>query len=197
MYNSDTYTLSGSPDELSRVLRCSVAEFNIALGDLQHHNAAIVGVRNGVVTLVSRRLEREHKKRKQGALRISKYREKRVCNAESASVSEYASASDSSGKGGLGERAVELPRGFPPTVDEAIHQTQLIGADAAFVTTLWNGAMARNGQDALGQDIRSWPHYVAKHWPKEQAKRFEDKKKQNPYAAEERARAERTRRLLG
>jgi hypothetical protein len=93
MYNSDTHTLSGSPEELSRVLRCSVAEFDTALIDLQHHNAAIVGVRNGVVTLTSRRIERMLKKRKQGSLRVSKFRSNRGCNAESASASASASES--------------------------------------------------------------------------------------------------------
>ncbi len=91
MYNSDTYALSGTPDELSRVLRCPVAEFNIALSDLQRHNAANVEVRNGVVTFVSRRLEREEKRRENGRLRVNEHRKRKVCNTEVASASVFAS----------------------------------------------------------------------------------------------------------
>ena len=84
------------------------------------------------------------------------------------------SVSDSvsvSGNGGAGEREIDLPHGFPPTMDEAIRLAGHCGADPGFVTTLWNSAMAQGGITGNGRPITSWAHYVAKHWPNEVAKR--------------------------
>lgn len=103
MYNSDTYALSGTPEELSRVLRCDVAEFNIAMSDLAKHNAAVLERRNGIVTITSRRLERLHKSRESGRLRKHNQRERQKCHAKvpSAYTSAYES-SDGNGDRGKG-----------------------------------------------------------------------------------------------
>lgn len=162
MYNSDTFTLSGTPADLARVLRCDVAEFASALEELTRTNTACHSNRNGVVTLVSRRLERAHKERKSAGLRQQKLREKRKCHANVTSA--YASASDSaSGKGGVGEREVEpppLPPGFPPTVDDALLQCEMVAVPKEFVMQAWAKAHGRGGEDAKGRPIRNFPSTV-------------------------------------
>jgi len=179
MISNDTYMLeAASRSDLAIMLRCRVDELTRALTSLQASGLGDVKLEsNGAVTLMSRRLEREFSARKNGRDRVSEFRKKRrcndPCNGHVPSVSVSGSDSSSEGKGGVGERGVELPARFPSTVDDAILQSGIVGADAPFVTTLWNSAMARNGMDGAGQPIRSWSHYVAKHWPKEQASRLE------------------------
>jgi len=116
MYNSDTFTLEGTPCELARVLRCTVAEFHAALGELQKTNAACHSSRNGVVTLTSRRLERAHKARTGARLRQQRLREKPPCHAVVPSASAY--ASDPPGNGGAGERGLS---NHPPIANVLAH----------------------------------------------------------------------------
>lgn len=51
--------LVGNAEQLSRVSRCSVAQFNAAAADLLNTGAAEVFERNGVFTIICRRLKRE------------------------------------------------------------------------------------------------------------------------------------------
>lgn len=67
-------SLSGTIEQLSRLARCVPADLALALTDMQTTGAAIVTERNGVVTVLSRRLEREAKAREANALRQAKYR---------------------------------------------------------------------------------------------------------------------------
>jgi hypothetical protein len=66
--------LRGTPDQLARVARTSTADLTQALTDLQATGAADVTERNGVVTVVNRRMKRESKERKQTALRVFRHR---------------------------------------------------------------------------------------------------------------------------
>ena len=91
MYNSNTFTLSGTPEELARVLRCSVSEFTSALQDLSIHNAAVLDTRHNVVTLISRRLQRLHKSRESMRLRKQSQRERQKCHTQVTSASVSAS----------------------------------------------------------------------------------------------------------
>lgn len=66
----------------ARLLRCSVREVTQCIDELKQHdicNAVTLG--NSDVTLSSRRLLREEKRRRGAAMRVSRHREKRVCNA--------------------------------------------------------------------------------------------------------------------
>lgn len=67
----------------------------------------------------------------------------------------------------------ELPHNFPVTVDDAVMQCSMVGADPVFITRLYNSAMSKHGKDGAGQPITSFRHYVAKHWPNEVSKRHE------------------------
>lgn len=69
------------------------------------------------------------------------------------------------------ERPIEPPKGFPASADDAVRLAGACGADPVFISTLWNSAMAQGGIAGNGRAITSWQHYVAKHWPGEQAKR--------------------------
>lgn len=172
MINSSSYALEGTPRQLARVLRGTESEFLTALEDLSSTGVAHVTQRNGVVTLICRRLKREHNSRESARLRKQKSREKNTSHTKVTSAYAYASGSER--KGGSGEReTVELPSGFPPSVDDAIRRCAGFCTDAPFITSLWNGAMARGGMDGAGQPIRRWANYVAKHWPKEQSRRAE------------------------
>lgn len=55
---------------------------------------------------------------------------------------------------------VELPPRFPRTEREAVAACAAAGCPEAFAVETWNLAMSRNGRDAKGQPIGSWPHYL-------------------------------------
>lgn len=63
---------------------------------------------------------------------------------------------------GVGEGAVELPKGFPSTEQEALKIAEFVpGASPEFGLKIWNKAMSRNGEDSKGVPIRSFRHYLA------------------------------------
>jgi|CXWL01.1.fsa_nt_gi uncharacterized protein YdaU (DUF1376 family) len=75
-------TMTLSREHWARLLRCTVKEATHALDELLSHgicNAVTLG--NDDVTLSSRRLVREEKRRRGAAMRVSRHREKRECNA--------------------------------------------------------------------------------------------------------------------
>lgn len=66
--------LRGTCDQLARIARCSTADLTQALTDLQATEAAEVSERNGVITVVNRRMRREAQEREASRLRQSKFR---------------------------------------------------------------------------------------------------------------------------
>jgi hypothetical protein len=66
--------LRGTMEQLSRLARCSTVELAQALTDLQTTGAAGVTDRNGVVTVVNFRMQREHRDRLNATARVSKHR---------------------------------------------------------------------------------------------------------------------------
>ncbi|MDM7995193.1 MAG: hypothetical protein QUT30_05835 [Acidobacteriota bacterium] len=75
-------SLSGTPDQLIRVLRCTVPALMSAIMDLQSTGAADVEQRNGVVTLINRRMSREAKEREMSRIRQERFREMAGRNAK-------------------------------------------------------------------------------------------------------------------
>ncbi len=73
-------TLSGTPDQLIRILRCTETALMSAISDLQATGAADVTLRNAqgnaIITLVNRRMQREAKERQDNKLRQERYRNK-------------------------------------------------------------------------------------------------------------------------
>lgn len=66
--------LSGTADQLSRVLRCSPTQVRHAASELRANGAADVEECNGVVTLVNRRMQREYEERLAIKRRVRKHR---------------------------------------------------------------------------------------------------------------------------
>lgn len=110
MHESDrSESISGTPEQLSRVLRCSPADVSAAADDLKATGTANVTIRNGLVTLTCRRFQREKKQRVMTLNRVRKVRcnadetiLKRGCNAPSSSTSSI-SSSDNDDLGGGSE----------------------------------------------------------------------------------------------
>lgn len=75
-------TLVGTPDQLIRVLRCDESALRTALNDLATTGAADITERNGVITLVNRRMKRDANDREVNNLRQSRYRERHRGNGE-------------------------------------------------------------------------------------------------------------------
>ena len=73
--------LIGKVEQLARICRCNLAEMTAAIAELDSTGTADVTDRNGIVTLVCRRMQRECDGRKSGALRAMKHRNKVVTSA--------------------------------------------------------------------------------------------------------------------
>lgn len=75
MYESDrSGVLTGTRDQIARLGRCSTAELVLALDDLRTSKAADVTDRNGMVTVVCRRIKKAADERKNAALRQRNHR---------------------------------------------------------------------------------------------------------------------------
>jgi hypothetical protein len=70
---------------------------------------------------------------------------------------------------------IELPHNFPKTEKEAITQSMGIGCDEAFVRSVWYSAHSAGGLDGMQRRITCFRSYVGKLWPKEQAKRHQER----------------------
>lgn len=91
--------LSGTPEQLARICRCSPDEIEAAAEELKATKTATVTIRNGRVTLVNRRMQREEKARELTRKRVSRHRGRRAAEgSESAcneKVTSYSSSSSS------------------------------------------------------------------------------------------------------
>lgn len=76
--------LRGTTDQIARLARCSTAELNHALTELQTTGTADVTFRNNNVTVVNRLMKREAKARQDAALRVKKHRSNGQRNASEA-----------------------------------------------------------------------------------------------------------------
>lgn len=82
--------LRGTPDQLARVARCLPVEIVQALDELSNSGAAEVTHRNGVYTVVNRRMKREFEERESSKERVQKFRKGKTvtkCN-ENVTVTE-------------------------------------------------------------------------------------------------------------
>jgi hypothetical protein len=76
-----TGSLSGTPQELARLARCSDVELAQTIHALKKYQTADVHERNGIVTVINRKMNREHKDREHNRSRVSRHRERPSCNA--------------------------------------------------------------------------------------------------------------------
>lgn len=71
---------------------------------------------------------------------------------------------------------VELPPGFPDTIDSALRAADFVGCPKIFTNDVWNKAVGRGGRDSKDVIIRSWRHYLAREWAYEQQRQALDKR---------------------
>jgi hypothetical protein len=92
-------SLSGTYDQLARICRCTESEMRSAVDEMRTTNAATIRDRNGVVTLINRRMQNEHLQRLATRKRVQRFRHpgdvtpmKRKRNAPSSSSSSISSS---------------------------------------------------------------------------------------------------------
>lgn len=68
--------ITGRREDLARLGRCTVRQVDEALKDLTNTNAADVTERNGIVTVINRRMKREYLARKSTRFRVERHRRK-------------------------------------------------------------------------------------------------------------------------
>jgi hypothetical protein len=66
--------VTGTPEQICRTCRCTPAELVAAIAELSTTGAADIHDRNGVVTIINRRMQREHKERVMTAERVRRHR---------------------------------------------------------------------------------------------------------------------------
>lgn len=88
--------LTGTAEQLARFARCSTADLALALTDLRTNKAADVTERNGQITVINRRMYREHNSRLTGALRQRRFRERHGEHDDVTVASSYSSSTSKS-----------------------------------------------------------------------------------------------------
>lgn len=95
-YSVDRGTLTGTPEQLARMLSCSIPEINTVLDELNVTKVADVTKSNGIVTVLNRRMVRDEKERKSTRLRVKKFRNGQCNDSSNESVTPPSSTSSSS-----------------------------------------------------------------------------------------------------
>lgn len=170
--------LTGTVAQLAKLARCSAAEMEQSIRELDAYKIASVTVRNSKVTLLSRRLKREEITRKNGAIRAARFRRNAARNAQRHGVDVRSQKSDvrCTGRGPLVQGALgdQSPvESAPPnrhqeipSVDQAVAQTMAVGIPEDFCRFVFADWSSRDGKDAGGVSVR-WVPYVTKRWNRE------------------------------
>lgn len=107
--------VTGTPEQLSRLCRCSVAQFVDALSEIRLTRSADVSERNGIVTVTSRRMKRDSVEREKTNERVKKHR----CNAVvTDSETQMKQDSSSSSSSSLKKSSKLLKKSPPPPFSE-------------------------------------------------------------------------------
>lgn len=88
--------VTGTPEQLSRLCRCSVAQFVDALTEIRLTRSADVSERNGIVTVTSRRMKRDSIEREKINERVKKHRCNGVVTDVETQMKQRSSSSSSS-----------------------------------------------------------------------------------------------------
>lgn len=112
--------ITGTPDQLARICRCTAAELVAAANELQITGTADVRERNGEITIINRRMKREYDQRLATAERVHKHRcntdvtrQKRECNIRHVTSS---SSSSSEEKTNVSSSQKDMPGASVPGV---------------------------------------------------------------------------------
>jgi hypothetical protein len=131
----DRGKISGTAEELSRLLRASNGEFEVFINDAERLKFADVTNRNGEVTIINRRMFREQKERDNTRLRVQRFRSNKDSNATSndnITVPSSSSSSSSTAKINIKEHAdalfnlpekEEIEQGSDPMILEKLEET--------------------------------------------------------------------------
>jgi hypothetical protein len=113
--------VTGTVEQLCRLCRCTTAEMRAALAELDSAKTAQISDRNGVVTVICRRMQREHRERTLTNARVRKHRHgeeqetvKRSGNVTSSSSSSSSSANNSHAHSAGAREGPMLQRGGSP-----------------------------------------------------------------------------------
>ncbi len=79
---NDGGSITGSRESLQRLCRCTPAEMNKAINELQATGAANIEIRNEFVTIVSRRMKRDQAAKKSANERVREHRFRASCNGD-------------------------------------------------------------------------------------------------------------------
>ena len=101
--------LSGTPEELSKLLRATNGDFIKFMDDVKRHKFADVTNCNNEVTLINRRMFREENERKNTRLRVSRFRSNAQCNVNVTLPSPSASPSPTPKQKKIYKRKVLIP----------------------------------------------------------------------------------------
>lgn len=104
--------VSGTPEQLSRLARCTSVQMSAAIAELKATKAANVTERNGIVTIANRRMQVEYKKRVGVRERVYKHRGKRESNEPSSvsvSISQKESAANAAPDLKVKDHSLENP----------------------------------------------------------------------------------------
>lgn len=155
--------LRGTYEQLARVARCLPADVAHALTELQATEAADVTERNGVVTVINRRMKNEANERNGNRLRKRRQRGSQDCHAPVAPhISESESESEYREGGEPPPACSEVP-----TLEQAIAETAVAGILPEFARYVFQDWSSRSGKDG-GGNVVPWLPYVTKRWAREQ-----------------------------
>src|SRR4029077_11575056 len=150
MYESGrTGQLTGTLDQLARLGFCSPAELTLAIAEFQPHRTRDVMERNGVFSIVNRRMKREHKERLQNRLRVQKHRNKDPASVETPMKQECNAPSSSS-------VSVSLPERQPtthPALADVMAWGEMLGCPKEEAERFWNHFEASGWIDKNGHAI--------------------------------------------
>lgn len=152
--------ISGTRDELCRLLRCTAEEFQRFLDDNKGHKFANITIRktqsrgdasvtvtlcNEKVTIICRRLYRQQIEREQGKKRVQRYRQKHQ-TAGNANVTPYSSSSSSSS-------CNNTVTCINPTLQNCYEAGELLGIEKDYVRQFYEHYQPQGWKWGNGQTI--------------------------------------------
>lgn len=145
--------VTGTPEQLSRLCRCGVVEFVDAFKEFRASSVADVTERNGIVTVISRRMKRDNIEREKTNERVKKHRCNGFVTDNETRMKQDSSSSSSSSKEKEQQAA---PKKAPPLSQENLGQEGIPDS----VSQLIDDLIASRSQS--GAEIRSIPGMKAR-----------------------------------
>lgn len=153
MWRDGTCEISGSIEELAHIWRVTVPEADGAIKEFVKHKPCDVTINNNVVTLVSRRLERRTKAKKDGAKRQQKYRSTHASDIDV--TDEYIAPSSSlSSSSSISSTDKERRRFSKPSIEEL--KTHIAEKEYSIDAEAFIAFYESKGWKVGSQAMKSW-----------------------------------------